>query len=461
MDEEFEFDEENILFDSRLLLENFQRWQKEGRTCCKKRCFEHFRLTDAKKVWLICEQLRCFGSGATETKTGKAMWKVFISSIYVAAQYKDSGKSGKPLSTVHDFIIPYYNRSTCRTFFREMFCISHSALGVLTSRAKNTIVPAVHKLTGRTGEDSNRHDPVRTLQVVNYVKKMAHQHGMPWPVRVRLTKSVVNGGDFDSREDDYSTTEFIMPASFTKRELHRLYEKSLENFPDRAAVPWSIFLKILDSPDLSNIRINTSEKGVCGTCLSLCSSLRKQRADGDIVQRMGLLERVRVHLNLSTAARRMYKADCESARKGNCSVLSWDFATKVKIPTFQNETQSGFQAAIHGLDYNVFGIVNEGATTQMQTNLIFKEGRKVYADVVISLVHFYLTEINPTAGKAPLLILWMDSCSGQNRNQYLLQYLYTRILHGLNAEIQIKFMVRSYYLCIHYVAIIIIHKFVI
>ncbi len=451
MDEEFLEDQsdedDDIILDDPARLEKFKQWQKEGRRCCGKRCFEQFRVSDGKKVWLMCDELLRFGSDGGATMIGKNMRKVFIASIYATARYKTI-KNEKPLQHVIDFIIPYYARPCCRLFFREMLGIGHKAMNTITCRAKNTVVPRAHGLTARTGIDANKYDESMHARVVLFVKDIALKHGMPWPVRVRMVKRIEMESD-DDTSDDFESTEYIMPASFTKKELHRLFLKSVEHFPDRS-VSWPKFLSILDSPMLSNVRINKAEKGVCGTCLSLCSSLRKQRADGLASQRLDLLERVRIHLNLATAARRMYSVDCAAAKNNEYSVVSWDFATKVKIPTFQNETQSGFQAVVHGLDYNVFGIVNEGATSNMQLNILFKEGRSVYADVVISLVHYYLSEINVVAGKAPLLILWMDSCSGQNRNQFLMQYLYTRVLLGLHQEIRVKYMV-NHLSCFDYV----------
>tara|TARA_R110002050_G_C8929271_1_gene511913 strand:- start:1154 stop:2521 length:1368 start_codon:yes stop_codon:yes gene_type:complete len=436
-----EFEEEEETVDNAVLLRRFETWKKDGRKCCRRSCFENFRMSDAKKVWNVGDQLLAYGPRGEVSAVGKAMRKVFITSIYLAAKYQSIGKTGEPLQIVKDYIIPYYKRICCRTFFREMFQIGHAAMNTITARARTTVAPKTHALMGRTGEDSNRSDQVNFQHAILFVKEMAIKHGMPWPVRVRLCRMVdVDNDNGEGAEDVFTNTEYIMPASFTKRELFRMYESYVKNTPEKA-VCWTTFRAVLNSPPLSNVRISKSEKGVCGTCLSLCASLKKQPAGGEVSHRMELLERVRVHLNLATAARRLYRADCKAAERGEYSVISWDFATKIKIPTFQAETQSGFQAAVHGLDYNVFGVVDEGKSNHKQTNMVFKEGRKVYTDVVISLVHQYLSEINPAAGKASLLVLWMDSCGGQNRNKYLLQYLYTRVLHGLNDEIRIKFMV--------------------
>tara|TARA_R110002050_G_scaffold74024_3_gene159032 strand:- start:1189 stop:2505 length:1317 start_codon:yes stop_codon:yes gene_type:complete len=437
MEDDFELvDEDEIELDSEDLLIQFKKWKLEKRRCCGRACFEHFRETDAKQLWLNVESMLRFGPSGAITSTGKAIVKVFIATIYKVSQYKVINKNLQPLQRVNEFIIPYYPRHCCRLFFRSILGMGDRAFNTMTERARTTVVPAVHALTGRSGNDANRFNETTVPVAKVFVRELAKRHGMPWPVRVRVVSC---GTEDEIGEDEFMNTEYIMPASFTKREMHRLL---LARYPDNT-LDFKTFRRILETPELANIRINKSEKGVCGTCLSLCSSLRKQRSDGSVVQRMSLLERVRVHLNLATAARRMYQEDCVAAKAGHYSVVSWDFATKVKVPKFQYETQGAFQAAVHGLDYNVFGIVNEAATKKMQTNLVFKEGRKVYADVVISLVHYYLTHINPRAGKASVLVLWVDSCSGQNRNQYLLQYLYTRILHGLNTEIRIKFMVRT------------------
>ena len=91
------------------------------------------------------------------------------------------------------------------------------------------------------------------------------------------------------------------------------------------------------------------------------------------------------------------------------------------------------------MDVILFGIVDE--RTGHHSPYLHKEGRKSGSIEVISMVHHYLSEVNPTAGRARKLILWMDSCGGQNRNQYVLHYLYSRIMNGYHEEIFVKFMV--------------------
>tara|TARA_R110002050_G_scaffold30013_2_gene76775 strand:+ start:269 stop:2650 length:2382 start_codon:yes stop_codon:yes gene_type:complete len=438
-EEEEEFKDLDFDFkDEEDLCRTFLQHQKSKRTCCARGCFKNFRLSDARKVWRSVMEFRTVSPRKSD---GQRLFMSFIRTCYHCSVVRNlkPGGSGIPEKTkVYEFLIPMYGQHVCRTFFLEFFCIGVKVWrGVTTSKS---FLPEAHALRARAGKDANHYCPEKNENVIKFVQDLARDHGMPWPVRVRLSKP---RGDDSEEEDFHQSTEYIMPASFTMREIYRLFCKA----HDDLSISWKAFNKLLNSDELENIRINKSEAGVCGTCLSLCRSLRKLRADSASEEkRQSLLERLRLHLNLSVAARRAYKEDQQKARASSTidgrkelATLSFDFATNMKVPIFQMETQQGYQGKQKGLDFKVFGVVDEG--TGNQTNLIYKEGRTVDADDVISLLHFYLTEINPAAGKAKKLILWVDSCSGQNRNQFMMQYLYSRVIQGFHEEVLVKFMV--------------------
>mgnify|MGYP003651228913 CR=1 FL=1 len=271
MDTTSQLDEDDVEIDNVALLEKFLSWKTNKKQCCAKACFEHFQQSVEKNVWKMCDAMVRFGSTGAATAEGKAMRKMFISTVYVLSLHKiTTGKTKTSNKRVREFTIPYYPRLVCREFFRSFFSLGDRAMNVITNRVKSTVVPPVHGLQGRTGKESNRFNESNYEYVVAFVKDMARRHGMPWPVRVHMSKILTDDKQLDDDDDDFSTTEYIMPAGFTKRELHRMYTSKFPN----DSVCWASFLKILKSDELENIRINKSEKGVCGLCLSLCLGFR-------------------------------------------------------------------------------------------------------------------------------------------------------------------------------------------
>ena len=75
-----------------------------------------------------------------------------------------------------------------------------------------------------------------------------------------------------------------------------------------------------------------------------------------------------------------------------------------------------------------------------QTNYLIEEREWVGkgADVVISMIHHYFETHGYGETHAKI---HADNCSGQNKNNAMLQYLMWRVLTGLHQSIELSFMV--------------------
>ena len=92
-----------------------------------------------------------------------------------------------------------------------------------------------------------------------------------------------------------------------------------------------------------------------------------------------------------------------------------------------------------GLDVFLFGITNEGSRTYF--NCYYPEGYSSGdPNTVISMVHHHMAG-EPKLDNCEKLIVYTDSCSGQNRNRFLYSYLIKRVLAGYHNEVSWNFMV--------------------
>jgi hypothetical protein len=76
-------------------------------------------------------------------------------------------------------------------------------------------------------------------------------------------------------------------------------------------------------------------------------------------------------------------------------------------------------------------------------NYLIQENESVGkgADAVISLVHHYFE--NHGLGEKRVII-HADNCSGQNKNNAMIQYLAWRVMNGLHVQIKYCFMIAGH-----------------
>ena len=147
------------------------------------------------------------------------------------------------------------------------------------------------------------------------------------------------------------------------------------------------------------------------------------------------------HLTWAGDLRDMYRAACAKAKRGEdaeYAVISFDYSVQLSIPHFTRETANQYYVAHHGLDANQFDIVDESGPAQ--TNFIYSERYKHGSNHVVSMLHYYFNMISRAVGRVAHLHLYSDSCSGQNRNNILLLYLFARVHQGKHDLFRWRFM---------------------
>lgn len=120
--------------------------------------------------------------------------------------------------------------------------------------------------------------------------------------------------------------------------------------------------------------------------------------------------------------------------------VSLDFAQNLKVPF--SPIQAGSIYFKTGINVSIFGLVLEGAADACSKTLIISNECNDVGkgpSVVISYLHHQLSISNK-----PDLIINMDNCGGQNKNNLMMWYLAWRVFNGLNNSIHVHFLVRGH-----------------
>ena len=120
-------------------------------------------------------------------------------------------------------------------------------------------------------------------------------------------------------------------------------------------------------------------------------------------------------------------------------MFSFDFAQQVQYPSNPDQPSAIFFKAPRKCA--LFGICNEAINRQ--TTYVIDEAVDCGkgANNVISYLHHYLS--NYGIGEK-FLFLQADNCSGQNKNNMMMQYLSWRVSQGLHTKILINFMIAGH-----------------
>lgn len=145
-----------------------------------------------------------------------------------------------------------------------------------------------------------------------------------------------------------------------------------------------------------------------------------------------------LHLDLARSARLYYNEQCDDARKALLQNpptelhYSFDYAQQVHYPFSSQQVGPIFFKTSR--KYGLFGITCEA--TSKQVNYLLDEadviGKGANATISMHMVHHYLQHHGL---KVKVLHLHADNCVGQNKNNFVIQYLVWRTLANLNDEI--------------------------
>ena len=299
--------------------------------------------------------------------------------------------------------------------------------------------PEAHRNTGRA--------PVHALSqrkincVCDFILEIAEADGLPNP---RFTFS-------EPGEDGIQTVVDVknivhLPPHYTLQNLFSRYESHYDNsvYSEEDLVGFTSFRKIYhENQRLRHIKLSTRTRGVCEKCKAWRESLMKT---SDPQRTEEILIEFQEHLKAAERQQKLYKERANTAVKSwnrhgrlQMAVISFDYGVAWKCPRTAQQTQGEYMAERFGLDIFLFGIVNEGA--HEYNAYLYPEGfNSGNCEMVISLVLKFLNA-NPRVDNCRKLFVYSDSCSGQNRNNFVLAFWIHRILNGKHDKIVWSFLV--------------------
>ena len=115
---------------------------------------------------------------------------------------------------------------------------------------------------------------------------------------------------------------------------------------------------------------------------------------------------------------------------------SFDFAQQIHIPF--DAQQTGPEYFKTARKCRLFGVCNDGVSQQVLYLIDEAENPGKGADCVISLIHHYF-ETHTKGERAAYL--HTDNCTGQNKNNAVIQYLVWRVLTNQHDSMELSFMI--------------------
>jgi hypothetical protein len=393
--------------------------------CCASQCF--LKLSDGE----VASHLVDVGVARA---LGHQRWWWWVRTCYLCSRPWVKKRGVFALANrVVNFRLPSVLRPLCRTAFCTL-------LGVSTSTLQNHISKQSDTLEDPHGNADRAPHNITTSQqttvLTRFVEAVAEAEGVPNP-RFAFSRSTDDAPDIIENI-------IHLPPRLSLGALYSLYVRHLADAPE-LAVCQRVFDRLFkELPALQHIKLSQRSRGVCELCKDLRLSLQHCGSDGRIAD---VLEALRVHLHAAFVQRSLYQERTErsvdawgsACRRLPVGMVSFDYASKVKVPSSTMQTQGEYMGEEFGLDVFLFGITNEGE--KVYYNYFYEEGyNSGDSNTVISMLHQHLLS-DARLNYCKQLYVYTDSCSGQNRNRYVYSYFINRILAGHHDEISWNFMV--------------------
>lgn len=312
---------------------------------------------------------------------------------------------------------------------RDMYLFLHK-IGIRRYRNiinhfdENGLALREHKSKNKLSTRENVITALDIENIVKFLKTYASKVAIPLPGRLpqfRNFKKVLKLPSSDTKMEVYRK---FKEAASTDEEIRIVSEVSFRNI-------WNMYC-----PEITTMK---PASDLCSTCrennLKL-SNLSKVTTE----EQFALIEMSRNHLENAKQQREFYNIQREKAKlesQSSLLVISFDYAQNVSYPSSPQQVGSSYFKA--NRKCGLFGINNEA--THIQTNITIDEEDKVGkgANAVISMLHYYLSN-----NVADNLVLFANNCTGQNKNNALINYLLWRMTKKLNKSIQLNFLLTGH-----------------
>jgi len=397
--------------------------------CCGRKCLRTLPTPEVEAHLVDIFTARSFGY---------AGWWFWVRSLYYSnlPMVKTKQATAKTRSTrCSVFRLPAIPRELCKAAFLVLLGIGERTFAAHCPQASvpTSATASDHGLSGIPAHNTASDAAVAAL--VQFVLTLANEHGVPNP-RFTLTRTDADGPD--------NILNLIhLPPFITQNSLYIMYRRT-DTIPEADKVSArSTFQRLLKDKRLATVKFSQRTRGMCELCKDLRLSL--QRANST-ERASSVMEVLRQHLQGAHDLRICYKLRLATAvrawelpRRAETAMISFDYATQLTLPISATETQNEYMGTRFGLDVNLFGICNEGA--KEYHHFLYTEGFKHGSVEVISMLHYYFgLPSQVRVANSHQLVVYTDSCSGQNRNKYVHAYLMHRVLAGYHEEISWNFM---------------------
>ena len=334
------------------------------------------------------------------------------------------------------------DRPVCKAVFLFYYGETSKRLDRLKDHVsgKNIALP-VHGNSGRI--PTNAYNTSDKEKVIYFILNFIDIHGLPDPGRdVRKGKGKLR---------------ILLPSIMNYHSVHQQYAKSIKA-SEGPIIAYRTFIKIWQE-EFPHVKFNDPRTDLCMTCENFKKRLNQVAAalDEDKEKRQAQIHREALdHLKCAKKERLFYKANAKVANeyckklkskinhskpnkpnsKNIMSHYSWDFAQQLHYPFEDQQVGPIFFKTPRRAQ--LFGICNEGIPRQYNYLIDEEHFIEKNANTVISLLDHFFT--NYGLGEK-WVHLSADNCTGQNKNNALLQYLMFRVLTGLHDKIELSFLV--------------------
>ena len=312
----------------------------------------------------------------------------------------------------------------------------------MKSVKENGLTPRTHGNTRRKPHNALSFSSIE--YVVRFLHTYTEQNGLLLPGRV----------------PGYSRMDIkLLPSSTSKRGIWNTYTSAAECDSQIRAVGYSTFCKLWKQL-VPSIIIMKPMSDLCWQCQQNSNAILRA-ANLPECEKSATIKAAEEHLRVVQLERSFYNTTCDDCKRsltghftvngifsppslfspairvvGLIAHYSFDYAQQVHFPS--NPVQVGPLYFLVPRKCSVFGINNEAIPRQLNflTDEVGECGKG--ANAVISRLHYFFGHLS--LGER-VVYLHADNCTGQNKNNSMIQYLLWRTLTGLHSEVTISFLV--------------------
>jgi hypothetical protein len=342
----------------------------------------------------------------------------------------------------------------CRQAYLLLWGIGRSTLQALLrymASHSDTFCPRTHGLTGAAPHHSL--PPEIQQEVIDFIVEFGEQFG---------EEDEGRHGRRVAHSDEGLVLRFL-PASYTIAGLYRLFrDYSAQKVSVGRASPlvsFSTFRHLFHSPPCQHIRIRRPHSNVCDACTMFRAFYRHHALDECAEISSHEEEHItqwQHHVQLAQEAREAYNADLLQAQNtlnllqqgklplaGYVAHYTFDFMQSLAIPQFADQTKDMYFFSLRNI--HLFSIRDDGV--QQQYNYLYDEGEggKGANSVISLLFHFLCHRAHEAA--AIVIHFHADNCSGQNKNNLVMQFFVFLASLGVLTHVEMKFLIKGHTHC--------------